>query len=205
MKKIDYRIVIGAALVVMGILMLLERMGVVRAALDLFWAAVFAIGALYFLYRFVRNPGEEWWAAIPGFALAGLAAEGGAARFVGDFHGLFFLGALGLGFLAVYLSARERWWAIIPGGVLVTLAIVAGFGDALGAQQTSGVLFIGIGITFLLVALLGRRSWGYLPAVVLLTMGALVGTTYAGALNYLWPAALILAGLLLLLRFARRT
>jgi hypothetical protein len=112
---------------------------------------------------------------------------------------------LGLGFFAVYLSGRERWWAIIPGGVLLTLAVISVMTDQLGIEETGGFLFVGMGVTFLLVALLASRQWAYIPGVILLAMGALLGTAYASALDFLWPAALVVCGVLLIWRFARRS
>ena len=205
MRRLDYRILIGAGLIVLGGLMLLERLGLFRGALDVFWGGVLLLGGAYFLYRFASNPQGEWWAAIPGTALAGLAAESLWPRALGNWGGLFFLGGLGLGFFAVYLSDRQRWWAIIPGGVLVTLGIIAALTDQFGIEETGGVLFVGLGVTFLLLALLASKQWAYIPGVILLALGALLGTAYAGALDFLWPAALIVCGLLLIWRFARRT
>jgi len=204
-RRLDYRILIGAGLIVLGGLMLLERLGLFRGALDVFWGGVLLLGGAYFLYRFASNPQGEWWAAIPGTALAGLAAESLWPRALGNWGGLFFLGGLGLGFFAVYLSDRQRWWAIIPGGVLVTLGIIAALTDQFGIEETGGVLFVGLGVTFLLLALLASKQWAYIPGVILLALGALLGTAYAGALDFLWPAALIVCGLLLIWRFARRT
>jgi hypothetical protein len=77
--------------------------------------------------------------------------------------------------------------------------------DQLGVEETGGFLFVGLGITFLLVAALASRQWAYIPGVILLALGALLGTTYAGALDFLWPAALVIAGVVLIWRFARRT
>ena len=203
MKRLDFRILIGAGLILMGALMLLERLGIFRGAIDFFWGAVFLVGAAYFLYRFASNPTIEWWAAIPGFALAGLASESLLPRMFGDWGGLFFLGALGLGFFAVYLSGRHRWWAIIPGGVLITLAFLTILESRLGIQETPGFLFLGLGLTFLLLAVAASLRWAYIPGIVLLAFGAILGTTYAGALDYLWPAVLVVCGLLLIWRFAR--
>jgi hypothetical protein len=204
MKHVDSRVLVGAALILLGALMLLERIGFFRGAIDVFWGAVFLAGAAYFIYRFASDPAGEWWAAIPGFALAGLAAESLLPPVLGDWHGLFFLGALGLGFFGVYFSGRERWWAIIPGGVLITLAFISVLTDKLGIEQTGGFLFVGLGVTFLLVAVLASMQWAYIPGVLLLALGALLGTAFAGAFDYLGPAALILAGLVLVLQFARK-
>ena len=205
MKRLDYRILIGAGLVVLGGMMLLERFGLFRGALDVFWGGILLIAGAYFLYRFASNPQGEWWAAIPGAALAGLAAESLWPRALGDWGGLFFLGGLGLGFVAVYLSGRHRWWALIPGGVLLTLAGISVLTERLGVQETGGFLFLGLGITFLLVALLASQQWAYIPGVILLALGALVGTAYQGALDFLWPTALVAGGVLLIWRFARRS
>jgi hypothetical protein len=204
MKRYDFRVVIGAALILLGGLLLLERFGLFRGAADIFWGVVFLAGGAYFLYRFIGNATGEWWAAIPGFALVGIGVDNLLAGFLRDWGGLFFLGMLGLGFFAVYLSGRERWWAIIPGGVLVTLGIVSVLNDVYAARETGGLFFLGLGLTFLLVAVLASLSWAYIPGVILVVMGALVGTQFAGSLNYVWPAALILAGLLLIYQFVRR-
>ncbi len=140
MKNLDFRILIGAALVLLGGLMLLQRIGFFPGLLDVFWGVVFLAGAAFFLYRFASDPSAEWWAAIPGFALTGLAAEILVPPSLGNWHGLLFLGALGLGFFAVYASGRQRWWAIIPGGVLITLGIIAILTQKLGGQEFRPVL-----------------------------------------------------------------
>ena len=205
MKNLDFRILIGAALVVLGGLMLLQRLGFFPGLLEVFWGVVFLAGAAFFLYRFASDPSVEWWAAIPGFALAGLAAEILVPPALGNWHGLLFLGALGLGFFAVYASGRQRWWAIIPGGVLVTLGIIAVLTQKLGAQDTGSFLFVGIGITFLLVAVLAGMRWAYIPGVALIVLAALVGAASAATFNYVWPVILILAGLLLIWQFMRKS
>ncbi len=203
MKRVDLRILIGAGLIVLGGLMLLERLGLFHGVTNIFWGLVFLAGGAYFLVRFANDMHGEWWAAIPGFALAGIAADSLLPPLLGRASGLFFLGALGLGFFAVYLSGRERWWAIIPGGVLITLGILSALTDVFGVRETGGIFFLGLGLTFLLVAVLASLQWAYIPGVVLLVLGALLGTPFAGALAYVWPAALILGGLLLVLQFMR--
>ena len=205
MKRFDWRLAIGAALVLLGGLMLLERAGLLPGGVQVFWSASFLAIAAYFLYRFATDTRSDWWAAIPGFALAGLAAESLPTSVLGDLHGMFFLGALGLAFCAVYLSGRERWWALIPGGVLITLAVVAGLSTRFGVADNGGILLVGIGVTFLLVAWLANMGWAYIPGVILLAIGALIGAALPGASGLVWPAVLVLAGLILILRFSRRT
>ena len=71
-------------------------------------------------------------------------------------------------------------------------------------SETGGFFFLGLGLTFLLVAVLAAMQWACIPGVILLLMGAALGyTSMNGALNYVWPAALILMGLLLIFQFVR--
>ena len=198
------RVWIGGGLVVLGLLMLLERFGLFRGVSQLFWGAVFAAGAAFFLYRFAADNRGEWWAAIPGFALLGIAATILLSNFLPQLSGFWFLGFLGVGFLCVYLSGRDRWWALIPMGVLITLGLVAVLGDAFGGNTSPGVLFLGFGLTFIVVAVLARLQWAWIPGIIMVIMGAVFGLAFTGAASFVWPAALILGGLLLIFQFARR-
>ena len=56
MNRLDARIVIGAGLILMGVLMFAERLGIFRGALEIFWGLVFLAGAAFFVFRFARNP-----------------------------------------------------------------------------------------------------------------------------------------------------
>src|SRR5215813_12710478 len=104
MKRFDVRVLAGAALILLGLLLLLERMGLFHGASDIFWGVVFLAGGAYFLYRFFTNMGNEWWAAIPGFALVGIGSDDLLSGLLGNWGGFFFLGCLSLGFFAVYFS-----------------------------------------------------------------------------------------------------
>ena len=195
MKRFDYRILIGAALILGGILMLLDRTGILKGATDLFWAGILAAGAAIFLFWFFSDR-SKWWAAIPGFTLAGMAASSLLLDRIG-WGGLAFLGGIGLGFWAIYFAKRERWWAIIPGGVLLTLGITSVMTDAYGVMNSGGVFFVGLGITFVLVALLAKMRWAFIPAAVLLLLGFFLGTPFVGVLDYIWIAVLLVAGAIL--------
>ncbi len=204
MNRWNARVWVGAGLVVLGLLMLLERFGLFRGVTNLFWGALFLAAAAVFLYRFANNMRDEWWAAIPGFALLGISATIVLSMVVPQWSGFFFLAALGVGFLCVYLSGRERWWALIPGGILITLGFVAILNDVFGVSDAAGVLFLGFGLTFILVAVLASLQWAWIPGIIMLVMGAVFGMSSLGTMNLVWPAALILGGLLLIFQFARR-
>ncbi len=202
MKRLDFRILLGILLIFGSLLGFLELQGVLKNASAFFWAVVFGAAALVFLYIFFTNR-MHWWAAIPGFALAGLAAAGFLPEGLG-WDGLALMGGLGIGFWAVYLSGRERWWAIIPGGVLLTLGLVSALSEHFRLLETGGIFFMGLGLTFLLVGILARQNWAYIPAVALLLVGLIANTQYASAIQYAWVVVLLIAGGLMIFQALRK-
>jgi hypothetical protein len=211
LKRLDPRLVGGTLLVVGGILFLLQNLGYFPGG-SLFWGIAFGVGAVAFLWTFFTDR-AQWWALIPGFALLGLTIVlllSVVAPSLEDLGGALFLGLIGLGFWIVYLTNRQFWWAVIPGGVLVTLAIVAGMDSLLKEAPdalSGGVFFAGLGLTFVLLGFLptpqGQLRWALIPGGILLVMGLLVALAAASLINYVWPIALIVAGLVLVWRTVR--
>jgi hypothetical protein len=197
MKRFDYRIIVGAALILGGFLMLLDKTGVLKGATDYFWAGLLAIGAVIFLSWFFKEK-SKWWAAIPGFTLAGMAASALLEGSLG-WSGLATLGGIGLGFWAVFFRQPGQWWAIIPGGVLLTLGFTSALTEAFNLVETGGVFFVGLGLTFLLVALLAKMKWAFIPAAVLLLFGFFLGTPFVGVFEYAWIGLLLLSGIVLVI------
>jgi hypothetical protein len=202
MKRIDFRILLGILLIFGSLLGFLELQGILTNASAFFWAIIFGVAGLVFLYIFFTSR-ENWWAAIPGFTLAGLSAASFMPKGLG-WDGLVFLGGIGLGFWAVYISKRARWWAIIPGGVLVTLGIISMLSEHFRLVETGGVLFMGLGLTFLLVAVLANMRWAYIPSVVLLLIGLLLDSRYSSMLPVAWIIVLLLSGSLMIYQAIRR-
>jgi hypothetical protein len=208
MKRIETSIMMGLVLISAGVLFLLQNLGVLGPVQGLIWALLFAVGGAAFLMAFARAP-ARWWALIPGFTLLSLGVligfQEAAPSLAEPWGGALFLGGIGLGFGAVYLTGRERWWALIPGGTLLTLAAVAGLSESLNGADLGWVLFLGLALTFGLIAIVptpqGRMRWALFPAGVLLIL-ALAGFS-GGALEVIWPVVMILAGLYLAYRALR--
>lgn len=208
----DYaRPILGALLVLAGVLIFLQNMGIVRADWAGLWALVFLAAGVAFLLVLLGGT-QYWWAAIPGFTLIGLGMLIGldlvAPGVTVSWGGSIFLGMIGVGFLTVYLMSRANWWAIIPAGVMLTLAVVAAFDQMAPGGEAGAVFFLGLALTFGLVYLLPgssgqRMTWALIPASVMLVLAAMVSLATTGIANYLWPALLILAGVYLLYRNAR--
>lgn len=210
MKKLQAKTVWGIILIVLGALFLLQELQLVGNAFQYLWIVILAGAGIAFLWTFARSE-QGWWAAIPGLALLGLAFAS-AEEAVGIFPaieagGSVFLGSLGLSFWLIYARRQDFWWAIIPGGVLLTLAVVSGL-DEFGLDYGGGVFFLGLGSTFIFLALLPSRGadtrWSFIPAAVLLILG-LTQMSKLGeqVLNY-WPVVLILVGGYILIQSWRK-
>jgi hypothetical protein len=211
MRRWTVRVVGGVLLIASGVLSLLSNLGIFVGGLDLLWALLFGIGGALFLYVFLFNR-EHWWAIIPGFVLISIgvliALERFAPRLGGDWGGVLVVGGIGLAFWAIYLVKREHWWAIIPGSVMLAIALIIGLSSTLESAglDTGGVLLLGLGLAFGLLALVptpqGRMKWALIPAGVLLVIGLFV-TASEQLLPFVGPAILIVAGLYLVLRVFR--
>jgi len=206
MKRFDPRIVIGALLIVAGGLGFLQAFGFLQDASDVFWGLVFLAAGGVFLYMFAGGSASgQWWAVIPGLVLAGIGVLILLPDSLDNLGGGVFLGAIGLSFWLIYFSGRERWWAIIPGGVLFTLALVAILPERLfGGADSGGVFFLGLAVTFLLVAILADMRWAFWPAGALGVFGMfLFFQSQIYLLSYFSAAALIGAGIFIILRSLR--
>ncbi len=207
MSRFDLRIVWGVLLIVAGLLFLAQSLGLIPSAWGALWAVAFGVAGLAFVaWLFVDR--RRWWAIIPGLTLLGLAGVIVVSMLTpegnGGWAGAVFLGAIGLSFVIVYIMRRDFWWALIPAGALLTLALVALSTSFMTGLESGALLFIGLGVTFGIVALVptpdGRMTWALIPAGILGVMGILIALALGSLLNYVWPIALIIVGIYILVR-----
>lgn len=200
---------IGAiVLIVIGVLLLLQNLGIIHIVEDILITLAFVAAGIAFLANFAAAPKKRWWSIIPGMVLLGIGLLVGLERYLGDWTGALFLGMIAVSFWIIYLTQREFWWAVIPAGVLTTLTILIGFEGVLPEIQSGGIFFLGLGLTFLLVLLLPSQEgtrWAIWPAGVLLVMGIVLIAASGDILNWLWAVALIAGGLYLVVRALTQT
>ncbi len=197
----------GLLLIAGGSFFFLQQFSIFSFVSDLVWTALFAAGACAFGFLFLTNPRQNWWAAIPGFTLAGLSGVTLIDQFniqaLDSISGPLFLASIGLGFAVIFLVNPEMWWALIPGGVMMTIAATA-YADEVGLSiDTGAIFFLGLGLTFAAVgAMPGRggapRRWAFIPAGIMLIMGLMIGFSMENSIQFLWPLAMIGAGLFLI-------
>jgi len=209
MKILESRILWGGLLVLAGVLFLVQNLGLFRIG-ELFWVVLLALAAVFFLSVFLQNK-ANWWALIPGLTLLSVGIIV-LINWISPDHGerwsgSIILAGIGLSFALIYLVARQNWWAIIPAGVLFTLAVIAGLEEFFPALGTAGLFFLGLGLTFALVALLpnpqGDMRWAWIPGGILLLVGSIFLVAGGNLLVYVWPVILILAGGLFIVRALR--
>jgi len=201
-KRVDPAIVGGLALILAGALFLLRTMGLLDNVGDVFWGAIFLSAGALFLFAFFTG---SWWAVIPGCTLAGIGVLILLPDSLEKFGGAVFLGAIGLAFWLVYVTApRVRWWSLIPAGVLTALAATTILPDLVGGRATGSIFLFGIALTFALVALLAGMKWAWYPAGVIAVLGLISLLALESLSNYIWAGALILGGGLFIFRAMRR-
>lgn len=206
MKWLASRTLWGILLILGGVLFLLDNLNIITFG-DIFWGFVLGIGGVGFLSVYFSDR-QHWWALIPGMTLLAVAVVVFLSILLPAVEnllgGAIVLGGIALSFILIYLINQEHWWAIIPGGVLTTLALITLLDEAFTGIETGGILFLGLGLTFALVAILpnphGQMRWAYIPAGILFLMGLLIMATATQLINYLWPVALILVGLYFVFR-----
>ncbi|MDR6436691.1 hypothetical protein J2790_001812 [Paenarthrobacter nicotinovorans] len=187
MKSTTVSIIAGVALITMGALLLLDRLGIVESGVFAPLITFTGLGSV-FVALFILRRGN-WWAAIPGSVFLGLSAVMAATRFMeGVPVGAFLFLFMAAGFGAVYLRERNFWWALIPCGLMSALALVAFLPPELQGTSAAAVLFLGLAATFGLLSVVpvrlpngtegnrtGRMRWPLIPAAVL----GMLGVTFA--------------------------
>jgi hypothetical protein len=206
MKQSQVRIIFGILMICAGVLFLLQSFGFLRDAGDIFWALAFGIAGAAFLYMFWLNR-AEWWPLIPGFSLlgvGGLIAINAIAPRLGDVLGApLLMAGISLSFWIIYYIRRENWWAIIPGGVMATLAVFLAL-EAIFKSGMVGFFFLGLGLTFVLVAYLPtpreQLRWALIPAAILGIMGVIFLVAEVELFRYIGPLALVAVGVYFIAR-----
>ena len=114
----------------------------------------------------------------------------------------------GVGFWIGYLQDRKNYGLLMPGSILVIYGLMFFYCSIEGWDYMSDLwpgFLIGPGIGFFMMYLLGERENGLLiPGSILSGLGILFIISHSGILRY-WPVALIIIGIVLIIRHQSRT
>jgi hypothetical protein len=168
--------------------------------------------SLPFWVAFLVNRKENWWALIPGWITAAIAAIILLSETLsGEIMASFILFSVALPFFIVFAVNRKHWWALIPGGIIASVGMMLFFlapanNTRWGDEIFIALMFACVSITFIAVWLQrdgASTTWAKYPAIGFAALSLLVLLAGVEA-NFLWPALLIIFGGWLLLDAARR-
>ncbi len=162
--------------------------------------------ALPFLVVYLTGRTRRW-ALIPAAAIALVGTIPLLSSIAGgDWMGALTMLLFSAAFFFVFFRWPENWWALIPAGVFASIGLVVLLGMSI--PQTpfiegllNGVLLLGLGLTFGALWLLrGTRptAWARYPAIGLFIAAILAGFS-GGNSNLFWAAALLVAGIALVI------
>jgi hypothetical protein len=202
------RLILGVFFLLIGLAALFSNLGYLSIE-KYIWPGLLAGGGMIFMFFFLVSK-SNWWAAIPGSILMSIGLTSAlpwiAPGLESRMGGSLVLAGISLGFWLVYLRVPANWWAIIPAGVMLSIASMTLISTASGLE-TAGIFFIGLGLTFALVALLPgaslRMGWPWIPAGILLLMGFLFISSASNLATLVLPGAMIIAGLVMVFRAFR--
>src|SRR5690606_37489389 len=197
----------GLILIFLGGIFLLNQWVGVNLS-EVIWMVIMGGISLTFVVVYLTNR-SQWWALIPAYvfgAIAGLLALTTLNMFnmfSGDLIAVYVLSAIGLPFLIVYALNREHWWALIPAYVMGAVVGLLLLENMMWVRMNSGditgaYVMFAIALPFLVVYLRNRENWwALIPGGIMLAIG--LGLV-SSAFEYVIPAALLLAGIILLAR-----
>src|SRR5258706_12648877 len=105
MKRFDVRIIFGFLLLIGGALALMQALGYLKNASDIFWGGAFiAVGLVFLSLLFSGN----WWSVFPGFTLLAIGVSFLLPNMKQDFGGALFLGSIALAFWVATPKVARR-------------------------------------------------------------------------------------------------
>lgn len=204
-KRVRQATVLGSFLVLAGVLVLLQDFADVSAWL---WFALLVVCGLAALLLYIADPPDTPMLAMAYLflALGGMAALIMLGILRDEGVAVYVLSSVALPFLALFVLDRRKRWALIPAYVLLAVALMTALlGTGLLEERLvpSFVMFA-TAIPFFAVYGRDRRKWWALVPAGVMTGVAVVLLAAAAALQWVLPALLILAGVWILARTARR-
>ena len=194
-------LVLGGLLIVFGVLALLDTFIDLGAWV---WVAVLTVGGLGVYAVYAMDRSEKWMLIISYamLAVAGLIALLTLGVLQDAFVATYVLLAIALPFFVGFLFNRSNWGLLIPAYVLLAVGVFVPLTDqgVLNDSLVVTYILIAIAIPFFVVFLRDRKNWwALIPAGILSIIG--LGFLIAEAsVEYIFAAALIVAGILIVVR-----
>jgi hypothetical protein len=128
----------------------------------------------WIVYLFNRK--ENWWALIPGWAMAVLTLIILLSETMsGEIIGTLVMWAIALPFIFIYAHNRDHWWALIPGFIMTGIGVVVLLSGQNADEVIGAFVLLMIAAPFLAVFFFTKGNWwAIIPAGILTTLGLMV-------------------------------
>lgn len=206
-------ILIGLIFIAIGILALLNNLGIISHVDHLpIGAALLVISFLFF--RIYNGDRQKWWALLPALICLFLGVVMVLQIFwniTDELIGAGILWCCAAAFGSVYFKNNRHWWAVLPAGIFFTLGtvvLIEGF-DLLDDELVTVVFLLGSGLTFVFLwsqkSESNRTGWAIIPAAVIFVLALLIYVENVRWLNWeiVLPVLLIGFGIYLVMRTSR--
>ncbi len=191
----------GGLLIVFGVLALLETVTNLNAWV---WVAVLTTGGLVGFSVYAMDRTEKWLLIISYamLAVAGLLTFLTLGVLVDSYVATYVLLAIAFPFLVAFLLNRTNWGLLIPFYVLLVIGIMVPLLElgVLNDTLIATYVLLAIAIPFFIVYIRNTKNWwALIPGGILAAIGIafLIAET---AVEYIFPAALIVGGILIVVR-----
>ena len=191
----------GGLFIVLGVMALLEIVTDLSAWI---WVAVLVIGGLGVFGIYATDRAEKWLLIISYalLAVAGLVTLITLEVLQDPLIATYVLLAIALPFLVAFLADRTRWGLLIPAYVLIVVGVMVPLSElnVLDDNLTAAFILIAVAIPFFVVFIRNTKNWwALIPGGIL----AIVGLSFLiaeAAVEYIFAAVLIVAGILIVVR-----
>lgn len=160
----------GAALVLAGVLFLIEQLGYLSNLSAQFWMLAFAGFSLLFFVAYFVNGVRAWGWLFPACILGAISLTIflASGRVADASIGSVILFSIAVPFIIAFvLEVRKNWWALIPAWVMCMLGFVVMIIDRTQGEWIATLILSAFALPFLVVYLVDRsRWWALIPAYV---------------------------------------
>ncbi len=212
-KKIS--LFIGVFIILFGLLLLFDNVGVIYLAGSFWWGLIFFALGMIFLNVHKQQERKKG-PLVVGIAFIILGIWMVIESFVyipDDILGSLFLWVVGLIFISIYIRYNQRWWAVLPGGLFLVGGFVV-FLDAFSLIDNDFLGFIfmmGISLVFWYLYLIrdeqNKLAWAGIVGLILsiLSFFILSQESDSKIADMLFPLVIIISGAGLIIRGTKKS
>jgi len=209
MRRKNPKFILGAGLIVIGLLVMLDELHIFNFDEELLVSFGFLFGGLALLSLY--NQSKATWQLITGiFAIfiAIMIFIEETHIISDDFIGVLTVWLIAAGFFFVYHKNNRNWWAVIPAGFMFSVGWIVLLTEVWrGFDHYAPVIFfLGLSLTFGYLYSIrnteNKLDWAIWPAGATFFLCILVFSSmmFHGIDDFIFPAMLIIAGIYLIRR-----